>query len=149
MQLMDTTWQICPPAQESAGPGIQPKELTLKLSLETRNLGDVMVVHCEGRIVYREEAVALSNLVEELLEDRSKIVLDLSAVSSIDSAGIGELVLLHTRARARKANLKCASPSPLVRDLLDLTNMDSVLDIHPSMNEALAAFQPKEVCADC
>jgi len=36
-----------------------------------------------------------------------------------------------------------------VRDLLDLTNMDSVLDIHPSMNEALAAFQPKEVCVDC
>jgi hypothetical protein len=29
------------------------KEPQLKLSLETRHLGDIMVVHCEGRIVYR------------------------------------------------------------------------------------------------
>ena len=108
-----------------------------------------MVVHCRGRIVFRDEAAALSRLVGEVLENSGKVVLELSGVSSIDSAGIGELVLLHTRARAKSADLKCANPSPWVRDLLDLTNLDSVLDIHPSLGEAVAAFQPGEVCADC
>ncbi|MGA7401765.1 MAG: STAS domain-containing protein [Candidatus Sulfotelmatobacter sp.] len=117
--------------------------------METRYRGDVMIVHCQGRIVYRDEASALSRVVGEILENSGKVVLDLSGVSSIDSAGIGELVLLHTWAQSKSADLKCASPSPLVRDLLDLTNMDSVLDIHPSLGEALAAFQPGEVCADC
>ena len=36
------------------------KESKLKLSLETRYRGDVLIVHCQGRIVYRDEAVALS-----------------------------------------------------------------------------------------
>jgi len=121
----------------------------LKLSLETRQRGDVIVVYCQGRIVYRDEAAALSHLVGSVLENKGKVVLDLSGVSSIDSAGIGELVLLHTWAQSKNADLKCASPSPLVRDLLDLTNIDSVLEIHQSLSEALAAFQPGEVCADC
>jgi len=121
----------------------------LKLSLEARNCGDVMIVHCQGRIVYRDEAAAFSRLVTEIIENRGKVVLDLGGVSSIDSAGIGELAFLYTWARSQNADLKCANPSPLVRQLLDLTNLDSVLEIHPSLDEALAAFQSGEVCADC
>jgi anti-sigma B factor antagonist len=127
----------------------QPKESKLKLSLETRNRGDVTIVHCQGRIVYRDEAAALSRMVSEVLQNGGKVILDLSGVSSIDSAGIGELAFLHTWAQSQNADLKCASPSPLVRNLLDLTNLDSVLEIHPSVPEALAAFQSTEACADC
>ena len=121
----------------------------MKLSLETRYRGDVVIVYCQGRIVYRDEAAALSSLVGGLLENSGKVVLDLSGVSSVDSAGIGELVLLHTWAQEKNADLKCASPSPFVRDLLDLTRLNSFFEIYPSLNEALAAFQPREVCADC
>ena len=145
---MESACQVWPP-QELAGFAIQPKESKLKLSLETRSRGDVVIVYCEGRIVYRDEAAALSKLFGELLENSSKVVLDLSGVSTIDSAGIGELVLLHTWAQARNADLKYASPSPFVRDLLDFTRLDSFFEIHPSLDEALAAFQPGEVCADC
>jgi anti-sigma B factor antagonist len=148
MELTNTnrpTW----PQPRGLAFAAQYKESKLKLSLETRNRGDVIVVHCQGRIVYRDEAAALSRLVGEILEDGSKVVLDLGGVSSIDSAGIGELAFLYTWARSRNADLKCASPSPFVRDLLDLTNLDSVLEIHPSLPEALAAFQSAEACADC
>ncbi len=120
----------------------------MKLSLETRNRGDIMSVHCQGRIVYRDEAAAFSRLVSEVLQNSGKVILDLSGVSSIDSAGIGELVFLHTWARSQNADLKCAGPSLFVRDLLDLTKLDSVLDIYPSVGEALAAFQSAEACAD-
>ena len=153
MQFIDTFWQsyleMAPAKREMAGMEIQPKESQLKLSLETRNRGDVVVVYCQGRIVYRDEAVALSGLVGEILESQGRVVLDLSGVHSIDSAGMGELVLLHTLAQAKNAEMKCASPSPFVKNLLDLTRLDSFLDVHPSLNEALAAFQPSEVCADC
>jgi anti-sigma B factor antagonist len=129
--------------------GTQPKESTLKLSLETRNRGDVMIVHCQGRIVYRDEAASLSHVVGEVLHHGGKVVLDLGGVTSIDSAGIGELVFLHTRAQSQKADLKVSSPSPLVRELLDLTNVDSLLEIHPNLDDAMAAFQFTEICADC
>jgi anti-anti-sigma factor len=149
MESSNTNWQSYPQPQHLAALAAPYKESKLKLSLETRNRGDVMVVHCQGRIVYRDEAAALSRVVGEILENGGKVVLDLSGVSSIDSAGIGELAFLQTRARSQNADLKCASPSPLVRELLDLTNLDSVLEIHPSLGEALAAFQSAEACADC
>src|ERR1700727_1674541 len=148
MQFSETDSQLWPQAKHL--PALVPhKESQLKLSLETRNRGEVIIVHCHGRIVYRDEAAALSRLVGEILQRGSKIVLDLSGVKSIDSAGMGELVSLHTQAQNRKADLKCASPSPLVRELLDLTNLDSVLEIPSSVGQAVSAFQGAEVCADC
>lgn len=124
------------------------KESKLKLSLETRNRGDVIVVHCQGRIVYRDEAVALSRLVGEILKKGSKLVLELSGVSSIDSAGIGELALLQTWAHERNAELKCAGANSIVRALLDLTNLDSVLEVHPTLDSALESFREDQVYAD-
>jgi anti-anti-sigma factor len=149
MQSMETVCQTWLQPNHLAAFGTQRKESKLKLSLETRNRGDVIIVHCQGRIVYRDEAASLSRLVGEVLQNSGKVVLDLSGVSSIDSAGLGEFALLHTRAQSSNAGLKFASPSPLVRDLLDLTNLDSVLEIHPSVGDALATFQSAELCADC
>jgi len=121
----------------------------LKLSLEMRNRGDVIIVHCQGRIVYRDEAAALSRVVGEVLRLGSNVILDLGGVDSMDSAGIGELVLLYTVARERNANLKWANPNGLVRTLLGLTNLDTVLDVHPSVDSALEALGEEQVCADC
>ncbi len=96
MESTNTNWQTWPQPHHLAAFETQYKESKLKLSVETRNRGDVMIVHCQGRIVYRDEAAALSRLVGEVLENGGKVVLDLSGVSSIDSAGIGELAFLHT-----------------------------------------------------
>lgn len=145
---MDTNWQTW---EQPVGPVVfrVEKEPKLKLSLETRNRGDVIVVHCQGRIVYRDEAAALSRVVGEVLQHTEKIVLDLSGVSSMDSAGIGELALLQTWAQGKNASLKCAGANDLVQTLLELTNLDTVLDVHPSIEAALEAFRDEQVCADC
>ncbi|MGB7131977.1 MAG: STAS domain-containing protein, partial [Candidatus Sulfotelmatobacter sp.] len=149
MQSTDTYRQPWPLPEFLAASTELYKESKLKLSLEVRNCSDVIVIHCQGRIVYRDEALALSRMVSEFLQTGNKVILDLSGVISMDSAGIGELVLLHIRANSLKAEMKYASPSPLVRELLGLTNLDSVLEVHPSLSDALAAFQPAEACADC
>jgi len=144
---MDMNWQIS--EQPGVGAAFEYKELKLKLSLETRNRSDVIIVHCQGRIVYRDEAAALSRVVGEVLQQARKVVLDLSGVSSMDSAGIGELAFLQTWAQGKNVSLKCAGPNPLVRTLLDLTNLDSVLEVHPSVDAAMASFWEEQVCADC
>ncbi len=139
------TW----PQPDNLGAFAIIKEPQLKLSLETRNRGDVMIVHCYGRIVYRDEVAELSRIVAGVLEHSRKLVLDLSGVSSMDSAGLGELALLHTCAQGKNAVLKCAGPNSFVRTLLDLTNLDSVLDVHFSLEGAVESFQEDRVCADC
>ena len=137
----------CESWEYAVGPAVfsLDKESKLKLSVEARNHGDVVIVHCQGRIVYRDEAAALSRVVGEVLGNGSKLVLDLAGVSSIDSAGIGELALLQTWARDRNAELKCAGPNTVVRTLLELTNLDSVLDVHPTVDSALESFHEVNV----
>ena len=148
MQPMDMNWQM------GTQPGVlaafdKHKESKLKLSLETRNRGDVVIVHCQGRIVYRDEAAALSRVAGAVLQQSRKLVIDLSGVSSMDSAGIGELVLLQTWAQEKSVSLKCAGPNSLVCALLELTNLDSVLEVHSSVDAAVQSFGEEQVCADC
>jgi anti-sigma B factor antagonist len=146
MQPMDMNWQISEQPEWVAAFDIH-KELKLKLSLETRNRGDVIIVRCQGRIVYRDEAAELSRVVGEVLQQGRKLVLDFTGVSSMDSAGIGELALLQTWAQNRKASLKCAGANALVSTLLELTNLDSVVEVHPSVDAALASFREEKMCA--
>jgi anti-sigma B factor antagonist len=157
MQPMDMNWQIDERPEPLAVFELSSfafnrfgsqKELKLKLSLERRNLDDVIIVYCQGRIVYRDEAAALSRVVGELLEQGRKVVLDLSGVSLMDSAGIGELAQLQSWAQAGNISLKCAAPNRLVSTLLALTNLDSVLEVHPSVDVALASFHEEQVWAD-
>jgi anti-sigma B factor antagonist len=140
MQPMCTNWQTW---QQWPGPAVLElgKEAELKLNLKTRNYGDVIIVHCQGRIVYRDEAAALSQVVGEVLHRTNAIVLDLSGVGGMDGAGLGELATVQRRATGRNVSLKCAGPNALVRNLLDLTNLDRVIEVHPSLDAALESFR--------
>jgi len=73
----------------------------LNLSLECRQSGGIIVIHCAGRIVYREEAAALSREVGKALRHTRGVVLDLAGVGRLDSAGLGGLVLVHNSAESK------------------------------------------------
>lgn len=111
----------------------------MKLSLETRRSGDVIIIHCEGRIVYRDEAAALSRVVGESLQHTREVILDFEGVGSIDSAGLGELVLLHRSAESQGKIVKIAAANAQVEKLLELTNLVSVFDLHDTLEAAIAA----------
>ena len=155
MQPTDMNWQIGQQPPFPAGSEYF-KRWKLKLSLETRNRGNVIIVHCQGRIVYRDEAAAFSRLVGQALQQAATVVVDLSGVSSVDSAGMGEFALLQTSAQRDSVNLKFAGLTPFVSSLLELTNLDSVLELHPSTDAALATFREQDhhqkeqqIHADC
>jgi len=112
----------------------------LKLNLEIRSADDVTIVHCYGRIVYRDEAVQLSEKIAGLLPYTRQLVLDLSGVEMMDSAGLGEMALMLTWARATGCSIKLAAPIQQVRNVLELTNLASVFEIHAKLEDALLAF---------
>jgi anti-sigma B factor antagonist len=113
----------------------------LKLSLEIRTTEDVTVVYCAGRIAYRDEATTLSDKVAELLPHTRQLVLELSAVEMVDSAGLGELVTLLRDAQASGSSIKLAAPTRQIHGLLQLTNLDSVFEIHPTLEDAVLSFR--------
>lgn len=105
----------------------------MNLHLEVLASHDVTLVYCRGRIVYREEASALSEKVAELLPATKRLILDLNGVEMIDSAGLGELVLLYLWAQAAGCDVKLARPPANISRLLELTNLSSVFDILPAV----------------
>ena len=120
-----------------------PEEKELSLHMETQHRGDAIVLHCKGRIVFRDEAAALSRTVGELLQRTQHLVVELSGVEAIDSAGLGEPVLLHMWAEGNRYSVKLASPSKRVRHLLQITNLALVFEIYDTVDDALAALQEK------
>lgn len=113
----------------------------MKLDLETLAIEDVTVLTCRGRFTYRDEATAFSGKIAELLPNARQIVVDLSGLEAIDSAGLGELVVVHMWIRASGCSLKLAGANPRVRELFELTNLLSVFDVHPTLDDALLSFQ--------
>jgi anti-sigma B factor antagonist len=111
----------------------------LELSLESRQEGKVMVIHCRGRVVYREEAAAVSRMVGEALRNSNQVVLDLEEVQSVDSAGLGELVVAHISAEEQGKTVKVVGANRSVGELLELTNLSSVFAVYSSLAEAMDA----------
>ena len=111
-----------------------------KLSLEIRVTNDVTVVSCRGRIVY-DEAATLSEKLAELLPHSRQLVLELSGVKMMDGAGLGELVVLLMWAQANQGTILLAAPNRRVHELLKLTRLASVFEIHPRVEDAILAFR--------
>jgi anti-sigma B factor antagonist len=112
-------------------------ERSVELSLESRQEGKIMVIHCRGRLVYREEAAAVSRMVGEALRNSSEVVLDLEEVQNVDSAGLGELIVAHISAEEQGKTVKVVGANRSVSELLELTNMSSVFAVYPSLADAM------------
>jgi len=122
---------------------VPKKESKLKLTIKiaANENDDVIVVHCQGRLVYRDEAAAVCAKVTGLMASNRLLVLDLSEVEAIDGSGVGQLVRLWGRAQSKGGMLKLVAPSAPVRKLLKLTRLDSIFETYPNLEEATLAFR--------
>jgi len=96
-------------------------------------------------MIFQHEARALSTIVSDVLPSSGRMVVDLAGIDSVDSGGLGELVLTHMWAEAAGYSLKFASPKKSVRRLFEITNLVSVFDVYASVPEAMAAMVQEEV----
>lgn len=112
----------------------------MRLTLDTREVGRVTIVHCKGRIVAGDESEALRAHVVHLLRDRRSIVLHLGDVEFIDSSGLGTLVRIMTSTRQAHGELKLCNVPEVVRKVLELSHLTPLFDPQDSEEAAVAAF---------
>ena len=114
----------------------------MQLKLTKRTVDGILVIQCNGRIVFGEESSLLRDDVKKGIADGNKrILLNLGEVNYIDSGGLGTLVALHTTAHNAGANIKLANLTKRVGDLLQVTKLLTVFEVHNSEYEALEAFR--------
>ena len=113
----------------------------MSVKLNTRQVGDVSVVDVTGRITLGEGSSALRDLMRELVgKGQKKILLNLGEVSYIDSSGIGELVSGFTTVTNSGGELKLLNLNKRVKDLLQITKLYTVFDVHEDEAGAIRSF---------
>jgi anti-sigma B factor antagonist len=112
----------------------------LLLSLDTREVGRVTVVHCKGRIIGGRESESLRSHMAWLLHTRRSFVLHLGEVGFIDSSGLGTMVRALTSTRQARGELKLCNVPDFVRRVLEMSRLTSVFDVHESEEKAVEAF---------
>jgi anti-anti-sigma factor len=107
--------------------------------VSTTEVGDTVVLHCKGRLQFCEEAAVFSKLAHGILDSGRNLVLDFSEVETIDSSGIGELVLIYMRACGGGREVRIVQPTPRVLEVLELTNVSSLFRIFPAESAVVMA----------
>ncbi len=117
------------------------------MQLEERAVGDVIVLAPSGRMTRNESFGAVQHRLHDLVQGgRRKLVLDLAAVSYMDSTCIGELVSGLVTVRKSGGVLHLANPTPRVERLLAIAGLTSVFQTFRSEQAAvlsLAELSPK------
>jgi anti-sigma B factor antagonist len=118
------------------------KGALMQLKLTRRTVDGILAIECNGRIVFGEESAMLRDEVKKAVADGVKrIVLNLGEVNYIDSGGLGTLVALHTTAKMAGSTIKLANLTKRVVDLMQITKLLTVFDVHNSEYEALESFR--------
>ncbi|HET6145149.1 MAG TPA: STAS domain-containing protein [Candidatus Acidoferrales bacterium] len=108
----------------------------------SRDVGDVTVIDMDGRITLGEGSALLRDLIREnLARGQRKILLNLGGINYIDSSGLGELVSGYRYIKSEGGEVKLLNLNKKVTDLLQITKLYTVFDIHSQESEALASFK--------
>lgn len=114
-------------------------EESLQLKLEILSHQGVAVIRCCGRITFGREAQLLKKCVEGVLSQFSVCVLNLAEIEQLDARGLGTLMGCFERARTLGCLLVVGGTSAHVEDLLRITKLAHILEIHSSEDAALEA----------
>jgi anti-sigma B factor antagonist len=99
-------------------------------------------------LALREDNLDASNVREfkdaavALIQDHTRVVLDLSGVKFVDSSGLGALISCLRQLNTRRGDFRLCEMSTTVRALFELMRMHRVFNIHESRQDAVRSFGP-------
>ena len=109
--------------------------------LEVRRLEDVAVLQFTNPARLTRGSLENQELIDGVFQQKdTKVLIDLSRVSKIDSSGLGLLMTCYSHAVKNQGMLKLLNPNREVQDLLRLTKMDLVVETFHDKRQALKSF---------
>jgi anti-sigma B factor antagonist len=113
------------------------------MHVEVRQAKDVVILDLKGRLTAGLGEQILREAIDELLaEGRRQILLNLSEVAFLDSAGVGELVAGLKTARRFGAELKLLNVGDRVYSTLDMARLLPTFETYDDEAQAVRSFGP-------
>jgi len=114
------------------------EKLGKMLELATERRGSAVVVTIRGSVSISDADVLAERLEALAAEGVPTVVLDLSEMDFICSAGLGAIISCHVKSRHHRGVIKLVAPRPAVRELFETTRLTKLFDFCDSVEQALA-----------
>jgi len=111
------------------------------MKIDVRHREGVTIISPKGKLVIGAGDVALRDAVHEALNAGAKnILINLEAVTTMDSSGVGELVSTYTTVTNRGGKLKLLNLPSKVAGILQITQLITVFEVFEDEEEAIRSF---------
>ena len=111
------------------------------MTVSERGVGNVTILDVSGNVTLNDGSEQLRDKVRSVLQQGQKYLpVNLSKVSYMDSAGLGELVQAYSTVAKQGGRLKLVSPTKRLQDLLVITKLATVFDSFDDEPTAIASF---------
>ncbi len=102
---------------------------------------DIVVIDIPRRLT-SEISGDLKKLMKKLIEQgKYKIVMNLEKTKYLDSSGLGAIVSKIAATRSKKGDIRLAAPQQTIIDLLELTHINQIVKVFPTVDEAIKSFK--------
>ncbi len=110
------------------------------MNLELNKQDNTAVVSVEGRVDTLTAPAFEQKMLEWIDGGENRLVLDLSKMEYISSAGLRAFLVTAKRAKANGGGLACCCLQDMVRRVFEVSGVSSVIPVYPSADEALDAL---------
>ncbi len=112
----------------------------MPLAVSSRVENDIAILDLEGTLTLGPLLHRVRDAARDMLARKklSGMVVNLAAVTLADSAGLGELTVVYTFAGRSGISVALASPSTMLRNMLEITRLDGLLPVGNDLAEAKA-----------
>ncbi len=111
--------------------------------IQQKTSGTIEILTMAGRLTLGEGCSALREAVRQLVDRKTDLLVDLSGVNYIDSAGLGELVASFNTITAAGREMKLLRPAKRVDSMLHMTRLYSTFEIFEEETTALKGFKAR------
>lgn len=108
------------------------------MSLATENTGDVLIVQPEGQIHSANAAAIETDLMGHVDKGARKVLIDMSRLEFISSAGLRVLLVLAKRLKQESGKLVLCRLNPQVREVFEISGFLAILTATDTRDEGLA-----------
>ena len=120
------------------------------MNVTSRRYANAVVVHVAGRLdqdtceAFRGD---LLRFVEDAAHGGGAVVLDLSSLEYVSSAGLRCFMLASRQAKAQHGKIFVAALQPMVAEIFAISHFNLVFQVFPSVKEALGAVSSEAAVA--
>jgi anti-sigma B factor antagonist len=113
----------------------------MPLEITQRDMNGIYLLALNGRLVLGQESSGLLTVIDTLLASgATRIVVNLEQVNTVDSTGLGALIEVQRKTKAKGGSLKLCHLGPKLKQALEMSRLLPIFETCPTETAAVASF---------